>query len=396
VGLVGYLTPHTKIISNSGDVIFTDEVEALRAEVAALQSQGVNIIIAIGHSGYERDLEVARAVPGIDVIVGGHSHFFLYSPTDSAPNPSTNTIRGPYPTLVEHPDTTPTLVLQAYAFTKYLGHVKLQFNDNGGLETWSGAPILLDSSFEKDAGVEAALEPWRLQLVNFTERVVGSAAETLLISRQVESTLGNWVADSMVGAWRGKRVPGGGAVTLALINSGGIRAAIDQGNITLADLLSTFPFQNTFDVTTLVGRDLRKVLEHSAAGSGGGFLQVSGFRVTFDKRRDAGSRLVRAELRGEDGGWAPLEDDREYSVVTTDYIAGGGDGYMFDEWKTRPRELGQLDTDVLLRVLARDSPIAAKVEGRITLLTDTSAGQATAAGGTGALLMAALLLTTWL
>ena len=121
---------------------------------------------------------------------------------------------------------------------------------------------------------------------------------------------GNWVADVMVGAWAGKAGPGGGPVHVALVNSGGVRSSLDQGNITMADLLSTFPFQvgdfrdgsgrwsdggcegskgkggapvylfisfslqNTFDVVTLLGRDLRQALEHSvenmwADGSGG-------------------------------------------------------------------------------------------------------------------------------
>ena len=56
--------------------------------------QGVDIIIALGHSGYERDLEVAARVPHVDVVVGGHTHSFLYSPTPGAPNPSVEKIRG--------------------------------------------------------------------------------------------------------------------------------------------------------------------------------------------------------------------------------------------------------------------------------------------------------------
>ena len=126
VGLVGYLTPETKHISNPGEkIVFSDEVEALKTEVAKLKDAGVNIIIAIGHSGYYRDLEVVKAVSDIDVIVGGHTHSFLYTETDSKPNPSSNTIIGSYPTLVQHSDVGhTTLVLQAYAFTKYLGHMR--------------------------------------------------------------------------------------------------------------------------------------------------------------------------------------------------------------------------------------------------------------------------------
>ena len=177
---MGYLTPHTAYISNPGDVIFIDEIEALKAQVEVLKEKGVNIIIAIGHSGYARDMEIAKAVPDIDVIVGAHSHSFLFSPTSDATNPSTNTIEGPYPSLVEHAGTTPTLVLQAYVFTKYLGHVKLQFEEAGGLANWTGAPIILDSRYEKDPEVEAALDPWRVRLKNISEQVIFSPGSWLL------------------------------------------------------------------------------------------------------------------------------------------------------------------------------------------------------------------------
>jgi len=378
VGLVGYITPHTKFISNSGKVIFMDEIESLQREVAKLKAQGVMTIVAIGHSGYSRDIEIAKSVPDLDVVVGGHSHSFLYSPTKSAPNPSTNTVRGPYPTIVQHQGSSPTLVVQAYAFTKYLGHVKLEFNDtSGGLEKWSGSPILLDSSFEKDSGMDRALQPWRQQLLEFTGKVVGSAAKELFLSRGKESTLGNWVADAMVGAWKGKQVPGGGSVKIGLVNSGAIRSAFNEGNITLADLLSAFPFQNTFDVSTLHGRSLRLALEHSVfpmdskgnAGSGQ-FLQVSGLKIIFDVRRPPGDRLVQVKVVSEEDTYEDLEEDKEYSVVTPNYIASGGDGYKFESWKTRERILGSLDTEVLQGVLDRDSPITAQVEGRIILVKD--------------------------
>ena len=58
---------------------FTDEVTAVRTEVEKLKSAGVKIIIGLSHSGYGMDKKVAAEVDGIDVIVGGHSHTFLYT-----------------------------------------------------------------------------------------------------------------------------------------------------------------------------------------------------------------------------------------------------------------------------------------------------------------------------
>merc|ERR1712192_134861 len=90
----------------------------------------------------------------------------------------------------------------------------------------------------------------------------------------------------------------------------------------------------------------------------------------FDVRRPPGDRLVQVKVLTEDGTYVDLEEEKEYSVVTPNYIGGGGDGYKFESWKTRDRILGSLDTEVLQGVLDRDSPITAQVEGRIILVKD--------------------------
>ena len=122
IGIVGYITPETKDISNPEEVIFTDEIEALKTEVKKLHDEGIDIIVALGHSGYDKDKEVASSVPHLDVVVGAHSHSFLFSP--SSENPSVEKIRGPYPTIIENPGGHKTLVVQAYAYTK-VGNVYL-------------------------------------------------------------------------------------------------------------------------------------------------------------------------------------------------------------------------------------------------------------------------------
>ena len=109
--------------------------------------QGVEIIIALGHSGYEKDQEIAKKVPEIDVVVGGHSNTFLYHGDPPKTNPEEKA--GDYPTLVQQDGTggKTVPVVQAYAYTKYLGKLKLTFSDDGTkLKSWTGNPILLDNS----------------------------------------------------------------------------------------------------------------------------------------------------------------------------------------------------------------------------------------------------------
>ncbi len=63
----------------AGNTIFTDDIGALRAEVNKLMENGVDKIIALGHSGFVKDREIAAKVNGVDLVVGGHSSTFLYT-----------------------------------------------------------------------------------------------------------------------------------------------------------------------------------------------------------------------------------------------------------------------------------------------------------------------------
>lgn len=81
----------------------------------------MDIIIALGHSGIEVDKIIAEKCPLVDLVIGGHSHTFLYS----GQNPSIEEIKGPYPVEVTQKSGKKVLVVQAYAFTKYMGHLSV-------------------------------------------------------------------------------------------------------------------------------------------------------------------------------------------------------------------------------------------------------------------------------
>jgi len=376
VGIVGYLTPKTKQISLPENLIFLDEIEALKQEVEHLHNDGVDIIVALGHSGYEKDLEVARLVPHLDVIVGGHSHSFLYTETSTHKNPSGDEIIGPYPTMVNNTGGGRVLVVQAFAYTKFLGKVDLKFSEDGHLISWTGDPILLDNRVAKDAEMEVALEPWRQNLTESTKMVVGEAAVLLEIERTRETNLGNLLTDIMVWTYQ-NRSTNGEPITLAITNTGSIRNNIDQGNITKGDLLTTFPFGNTLDLLTLTGATLLKILEFSVKEmkpSGkmakGSFLQVSGFKTKYDLRNEPGSRLISSQAL-RNGVYEPVSADGVYNVVIPDYIAAGGDGYEMIKNEKIEQLQGYLDIDMVEEYLKLFSPVSAKVEGRILIRTSS-------------------------
>ena len=153
--------------------------------------------------------------------------------------------------------------------------------------------------------------------------------------------------------------------------------------------MTTFPFSNTFDAISIKGRHLRQALEHSVAKftpdgeslGGGGFLQVSGASLVYDITRELGNRLVSAEVRCDEcdeDTFEPLDDDKVYNVVTSNYVLGGGDGYTMLEENMESRVIGELDTDVIKEVLETSSPVSAEIEGRIIIIktgSENKAGQ---------------------
>ena len=145
VGVIGYLTPDTKFLSSPDkNVTFLDEVQEVKKEAARLKQQGIKILIALGHSGYAKDLEIAREVPDLDIVVGGHTNTFLWS-SSFGPIPSIETPLGDYPTVVFH-GSRQTLVVQAFAYGKYLGKLHVLFDDEGDVISYGGKPILMDAS----------------------------------------------------------------------------------------------------------------------------------------------------------------------------------------------------------------------------------------------------------
>ena len=152
--------------SNPGKVKFFDEIQALRWTTTELKRQGVKIFIALGHSGFEVDKRIAKSVPLIDVVVGGHTNTFLYN----VKHPSNEIPVGAYPYLIMQPRSQKLVpVVQAFAYTKYLGDLQLVFNKDGELSIgpsgdFGGNPILLDQSMPEDEAVLKALEPYKKQI----------------------------------------------------------------------------------------------------------------------------------------------------------------------------------------------------------------------------------------
>lgn len=114
----------------------------------------VDLIIALGYSGYEKDKEIASKVPHVDVVVGARSKTFLAKANIYGNYQSVETPSGPYPTVVPRENGSDALVVQAFAFAKYIGHLtlNLETNDDDGTDhitSYNGTTVMLDSKFKQ-------------------------------------------------------------------------------------------------------------------------------------------------------------------------------------------------------------------------------------------------------
>ncbi|XP_035658167.1 snake venom 5'-nucleotidase-like [Branchiostoma floridae] len=390
IGVIGYLTPNTTFLSQTGpDLVLSDEVSAITAEVRRLQGEGVNKFIALGHSGIKADITIAKQVPGLDLVVGGHSNTFLYKGTPPEDDPK----YGEYPLTIqsEVESGRQVLVVQDYFFGKYLGYLKLTFNPAGEVTEFAGNPILLNSSISQDNETLAEVASMKGVIVNLTRQEVGRTHVYLdgrrVACRRGECNLGNVITDAMVrGNLKTPDEAKWADVSIAIFNSGNIRAPIafraPNGVITGEDVLTVLPFMNTIDVIVLLGETLYEVFEHSVAElpdtEAGQFLQVSGLLLKYDLRKPVGKRVVSLEAKCSDckvPQFEPVQKQKQYKVLANSYIAKGGDGYTMIKEKTISMDaIGYLDTDIMLAYLKDASPITTGLDRRITFVDGTAAG----------------------
>ena len=368
VAVVSVLATDTDETSSPGeDVLFVDEIGYLKDAVKELEAAGVNKIVLLSHVGYVKDQEIAKAVDGIDVIVGGHSHTLLSSTDEKA--------AGPYPTLVKNPAGKDVPIVTAYAYSKYLGDLKVVFDDAGAVKTAEGAPKLLDASVTPDEAFTAKVAELGAPIEELKQKEIGETADVIDGSREVcraaECSMGNLVADAMV-----DRVKDQG-VTIAIQNGGGLRASIDAGTVTMGEALTVLPFQNTLATFKLKGSDIVTALENGLSQieeGAGRFPQVSGLKYSFDKSKPAGSRVVSVEVK-EGDGFVALDPEKLYGVATNNYMRAGGDGYkIFASAGQNAYDFGPGLETVLADFIAKNSPYKPYTDGRITEV----AGAATA------------------
>ncbi len=313
----------------------------------------MNKIIVLSHSGYNVDKTVAANTTGVDVIVGGHSNPYLSNPSDRA--------EGPYPTMVGD-----TAIVSAYAYGKFLGELNVTFDDDGKVVEAAGEPIIMDAAVSEDEGTKARIAEAAAPLDEIRNKVVAETAEAIdgdkNACRSGECTMGNLVADAML-----DRVADQG-VTIAIANGGGLRASIDAGEVTMGEVLTVLPFQNTLSTFETTGAVIVEALENGVSqyeDVAGRFPQVAGLKFTFDPAAEAGSRI--SDVMVKDGeGYVAIDPAKTYLAVTNNYVRNGGDGYAMFKGASNAYDFGPDLADVTAEYLAANAPYTPYTDGRIT------------------------------
>ena len=302
--------------------------------IAEVRGKGATLVILLSHLGFAEDMRLGSSVPGIDVIVGGHSHTALADPVQ----------------------TERTIVVQAGARGLYLGVLELivdektgkleSATEHGELKTvWSGPNDAADEETARLIGrYESKLKP-------MLNEVVGETPVDLTRQPYGESSLGSVIADSMREST---------AAQIAIQNSGGIRADIPAGKITMERVYMVLPFDDDLVCMDLTGQALIEIFEKAAAGRRG-FLQVSGLEVAYTISADGRRKVTRMAAGG-----LPVDKSKTYRVATNDFLAEGGDGLVgFRKGSNRVRATDMRDGFV--EYLKRHSPIRFTGQKRIVV-----------------------------
>ena len=360
IGIVGAITNDADVISSPGpDILITDDVAAVKAAVAELQKQGVDKIIALTHVGYRRDLSSIAQIPGVDVVVGGHSHTLLSNTDKSA--------AGPYPTFAGNLDGYKVPVVTAASYSKLLGELTVTFDDKGVVKEAKGDPIPLDAKIAEDPAVVARVKELAGPIEKAMSKVVAEAAAPIDGSREAcrigECSMGDLVADAMLDRTRKQ------GVTVAITNGGGLRASISAGPVTLGDVVAVLPFQNTLSTFQLSGEDIVAALENGVSqisAGAGRFPQVAGLRYSFDRSVGPNSGRIKSVEVREGDNWQPIDPGKLYLVVSNNYLRAGGDGYAVLRDKAKNAyDYGPDLADVLTAYLQAHRPYKPFTDGRI-------------------------------
>ncbi len=322
IGFLGLLTPSTRTISKFGDTRFKDAdhpvYPAARAAVARLRNLGVDLVVALTHLGMPSDVALARAVTGIDAVVGGHTH----------------TYGRVWKEVGE------TVIVQGGERFKYLGKLELAARPGGGLakarSSWQ--MVRVDEKMKADPEITQAIAELRGTVP--AEVIIGERKVGWALRGAERPIYGARVAREMLRKSKAVGYP----ADAAMLNLGGLRTSrwYRPGPVTNLEVGAIHPFGNRLVQVELNGERLRQVAEQACARShrsrGGLRVALFGLHIRCDaskprvRYRKAAGKVVGVQTHGQRAvelrvGVERVDPKRTYRLAVNDYLARGGSGF---------------------------------------------------------------------
>jgi 2',3'-cyclic-nucleotide 2'-phosphodiesterase (5'-nucleotidase family) len=316
VGIFGLSTTDTRTSTNPRNIEglkIEDPIETSRKTVGQLKNEGVDLIIVVAHIGSDSycnpsSLTIAENVPGIDIIIDGHSHSVLA-------------------TRVERSDGSTALVASTGSSFKNIGKVMIDRKPDGGFTI--SAETLPASSPEieaiiPDPAMHSAMTALKTELDKEMNVVVMKSPFDLDGERErirsSSTNMGRIICASFV------EETGADA---AFLNGGSVRDSIPAGDVTKGELLSVLPYGNYVYTIDILGQDLLDALNHGLSEPGdGAFPQFWGMEVVARSKENGGFAVESVVIGGK-----TLTLNEKYTLAINDFLHSGGDGYeMFKKY----------------------------------------------------------------
>ncbi|MGB6867512.1 MAG: bifunctional UDP-sugar hydrolase/5'-nucleotidase [Candidatus Aminicenantaceae bacterium] len=298
-----------------------------------------DLIIVLAQAKYDTGKQIAEEVPGVDVVLIADDRFGFEEINDVLIKSSLGNLRT-FGSLV--------ITVQDDRIINYKEEL-----------VWLWADIDMNPSPQ----ISALIEEIQSSIKEEYNREIGVCEfDKTREPHPVESVLGNWITDAM--RWKT-------GAQVAFQNSGGIRADITSGPITIADIYELSPFNNVLFVFELTGQQIKEVLECDIE-RGWDRLQVSGITYRHYKKdaKPEGERVDYVKVDGEvvvDKGQLLLPD-KVYSVASNDYVVGQAKDKYFNFPVTESRDTGFPLNLVLVEWLEQNEVLVCEIEDRIQII----------------------------
>lgn len=322
----------------------------MQKEIDELNKQGVNKIIVLSHSGYNADVELAKSVEGIDVIIGGHTHDLMKG------------LKEGKNLFYSKKTGEPTIITQAGKDGNYFGVLNVEFDEKGVIKKAQNN-VNKTEDFRKSPLIKYFTDKF-LGKAEVVGKIASAQKETPSLTK--ESASADFICDA-------ERKELGTDVTI--MNSGNMRASIESGPLTTRDIAGLTPFQNKMCIVPLTEKELVDAIKTGAKSmvdkdSMPGILQVSGLKYTMTKSGEV--KEIKFIDKNKIETIIDINNPSEtkiYRAAMDDYVAKGGNNYIPNKLKDAEARF-DFDKDKLVidYVKKRTKPINIKADGRITIL----------------------------